>query len=287
VATPSSSSLQLDDSLINKAAAPGSMRYFALLYTPAEKRDAVMALYVIDAEIRESAQSANHDVAHTRLQWWRQEIDRLVNNNAQHPATRVLAALPDVDRRLYAQLHELIVAADMDLARMTYLNHRELRSYAARSGGTVQELIARVLTPAPLDDALRLAANSLGIAIRESEMLRDLRQDAHEGRLYLPLDELERASLKIDDLRAREASPALKQTLIRFHEAIAADFESQSAEFTAASRAYLRPVVVLAALHRRLLDRIASRGYDVATARIELGPLEKAWVAWRAARKAS
>lgn len=280
------SSLQLDDSLTNKAAAPGSMRYFALLYTPPEKRDAVMALYIIDAEIRASAQSANHDVAHTRLQWWRQEIDRLVNNNAQHPATRVLATLPDFDRRAYAQLHELIVAADMDLARMTYLNLRELRSYAARSGGTVQELIARVLTPAPLDDASRQAANRLGIAIRGSEMLRDLRQDAHEGRLYLPLDELERAALKLEDLRAREVTPMLRKTLARFHEAIVEDFDPQSADLTAASRAYLRPVFVLAALHRRLLERIASRGYDVATARIELGPLQKTWVAWRAARKA-
>ena len=39
------------------------MRYFALLYTPPEKRDAVMALFIIDSELRESAQSANHDVA--------------------------------------------------------------------------------------------------------------------------------------------------------------------------------------------------------------------------------
>jgi hypothetical protein len=41
----------------------------------------------------------------------------------------------------------------------------------------------------------------------------------------------------------------------------------------------------LAALHRRLLDRIASSNYDVATARVELGPIEKPWVAWRTARK--
>ena len=46
----------LDDSLINRAAPPGSMRYFSVLYAPQEKRAAVMALYVVDAEIRESAQ---------------------------------------------------------------------------------------------------------------------------------------------------------------------------------------------------------------------------------------
>ena len=107
------------------------MRYFALLYTPVEKRDVATALFVIDAEIRESAQSANHDVAHTRLQWWRQEIDRLVNSNAQHPATRVLSAATP-NRRAFSKLHELVVAADMDLARMTYANDQELHAYCAR-----------------------------------------------------------------------------------------------------------------------------------------------------------
>jgi hypothetical protein len=42
---------------------------------------------------------------------------------------------------------------------------------------------------------------------------------------------------------------------------------------------------VLAGLHRRLLDRIAANDYNVATARIDLGPIEKPWVAWRTARK--
>ena len=57
----------LDDSLVNRAAPPGSMRYFSLLYAPENRREQLLALYVIDAEMRESAQTVNHDVAHTRL----------------------------------------------------------------------------------------------------------------------------------------------------------------------------------------------------------------------------
>ena len=53
----------------------------------------------------------------------------------------------------------------------------------------------------------------------------------------------------------------------------------------AATSGQMRPLAVLAALHRRLLDRIAAHDYDVATSRIDLGPIEKPWVAWRAARK--
>lgn len=275
--------------MINRAAPPGSMRYFALLYTLPQKRDAITALYVIDAEIRASAQNTNHDVAHTRLQWWRQEIDRLVNANPQHPATRILNAQPEVDRKIFARLHALLVAADMDLTRMTYLNARELRAYSARSGGVVQELIAMLLaSPAPLDESARAAANRIGVGVRQTEMLRDVRQDAYDGRLYLPLDELEKSAVTLEDLRAREVSDKARTALARFREAIVPDLNAHALDDACghSTRAYLRPLFVMAALHRRLLDRIARSRYEVASQRIELGPVEKPWIAWRAARKA-
>jgi len=279
--------ISLDESHINRAAPPGSMRYFALLYTPPEKRDAVMALFVIDAELRESAQSANHDVAHTRLQWWRQEIDRLVNNNAQHPATRVLTASGS-DLRAFAKLHELIAAADMDLARMTYLNQQELRAYCSRSGGSIAELIAvQVAAPHVLDESARAAANKLGASIRAAEAIRDARQDAYDGRLYLPLDVLEQHAVKHEDLRAKDLGAKARAALADRTKQVRSDFDAAFASILPASRAYLRPLYVLAGLHVGLLEQIAQMNYDVGSARIDLGPIRKPWLAWRAARRAN
>lgn len=272
-----------DDSLVNRAAPPGSMRYFSLLYAPEDRREQLLALYLVDAEIRESAQSVNHDVAHTRLQWWRAEVDRLVNGSPQHPATRVLNE-SSVQRSSFAKLHEIMAAADMDLARMTYSNMRELRAYSSRSGGAIQELMAAQLAaPAPLDDALRTAANRIGVGVRQSEMLRDLRYDAYDGRVYLPQDLLTTHQVTLEDLRAREVAPHVKAALREFKDAVRGELQSALDSATAP----LRPLAVLAALHRKLLDRIAARAYDVATSRIELGPIEKPWVAWRAARNLS
>ncbi|MGH8186887.1 MAG: squalene/phytoene synthase family protein, partial [Steroidobacteraceae bacterium] len=250
---------QLDDSLVNRAAAPGSMRYFSLLYAPEAKREAIRALYVIDAEIRQSAQNASHDVAHTRLQWWRAEVDRLVNGNPQHPATRVLQESSTGGLGALAKLHEPLVAADMDLARMTYSNQQELRAYCSRSGGAITELIAAQLAdPEPLEETTRAAANRIGIGVRESEILRDLRQDACEGRIYLPLDELKRNGVEVDALRSREVVPQLREALTSFRRAASADLQPPEA---ARRNGALRPLCVLAALHARLLDRIAKRHY--------------------------
>ena len=271
----------LDDSLVNRAAPPGSMRYFSLLYAPEDRRDELCALYVIDSEIRESAHSASHDVAHTRLQWWRGAVDRLVNGNPQHPATRLLHDARRVEPASYSKLHELLAAADMDLARMTYSNMRELRAYCSRSGGAIAELMAaQLLAPQALDETSRATANRLGIGVRQSEMLRDLRQDAHDGRVYLPQDRLGAHTVTLEDLRGREVAPQLKVALREFRDA--ARDELQSA--LDSTPAKLRALAVLAALHRGLLDRIAARNFDVAASRIELGPIEKPWIAWRAAR---
>ena len=260
------------------------MRYFALLYTPDELRDAVTALFVIDSEIRESAQSANHDVAHTRLQWWRTEIDRLVNATPQHPATKALNLPNAPQRREFAKLHELIVAADMDLARMTYVNAAEIKAYASRSGGATAEVIAMTLNP-QADTASRAVANRLGVAIRLTEIVRDARADAYGGRLYVPLDALDSHGAKLEDLAAKEYGAAPRAALRAVAEIASQEFAAAMDDISKSGRAYLRPLAVLGALHRQLLKRIAQRDFDVAGERIDLGPIEKPWVAWRAARK--
>ena len=276
----------LDDTQVNRAAPPGSMRYFALLYAPLELRAAVTALFVVDAEIRESAQSINHDVAHTRLQWWRTEIDRLVNGSPQHPATRALNPGGETLRREFAKLHELVVAADMDLARMTYVNTAELRAYASRSGGAITELIALTLDPTA-DAPSRALANRLGMAVRLTEIVRDARADAYGGRLYVPLDTLDREGAKLEDFVAKEYQPATRASLRSVSETAMQEFDAVLADISSSRKAYLRPLVVLGALHRQLLKRIARRDFDVAGERIDLGPVEKSWTAWRAARQTS
>lgn len=260
----------LDSDFIQRAAPSGSMRYFALLYTPELHRELMAALFVLENEIRASAR-ATHEVAHTRMQWWRGEIDRLTNRNAQHPATKVLqAALPGAD---FSLLHELLAAADMDLARMTYHTEAELNSYLSRSGGTIFSLAA--------EGSQRAAAKQLGALIRRVETLRDLHADLRSGRIFWPLDELTSKNIvpeRILDEAAREPLKAL----------VATETERliQSIEGFTALHGYIlaRPLNVLLKLHGRLAKRIARENYEVFTKRHEPGALEKNFTAWRAAR---
>lgn len=254
----------LDQSYIERAAPPGSMRYFALLYTPPEQREFIAAILVIDAEIRGSCQ-ASHDVAHTRVAWWRAEVDRLVNRNAQHPATQTLQrALPHAD---FSVLHEALTAADMDLAKMSYNTRPELAAYLERSGGAVLQFASPVAPE---------AARKIGALIRRVETLRDLTREAREGRVYWPLDELDAAHITVADLQGGKVTPSLSDLIAKESAALHSEFDATESDS--------RPLVVLARLHTRLLRRMARAEYDVIIHRHELGALEKVWTAWRAAR---
>lgn len=253
----------LDAELINRAAPVGSMRYFALLYASPEERLALEALLAFDAEIRASLEAA-HEVAHARLQWWRNEIDQLIKRQAQHPATRALQhSLPQTD---FSVLHERLVAADLDLACMTYHTTDELAAYFERSGGALFAPLA------PQDATLRRA----GAFIRRVETLRDVASDVRAGRVYWSLEELKARGIDIGDLSNPHAPDAVRRL-------IASEIVRLQTEY-ATLHTPSRSLNVLMALHQRLLHRIARANFDVFIQRHELKPFEKVWTAWRAAR---
>jgi 15-cis-phytoene synthase len=259
--------MSLAAEFLQRAAPPGSTRYFALLYATPTERELLSTLFVIDSEIRASIYAA-HEVAHTRLQWWRTEIDRLINRNAQHPATQALqSALPNAD---FSVLHEVLVAADMDVACMTYQTKAELDAYLIRSG-TVYEFAAQ---PSP---EARLHARQLGTLLRRVETLRDLSIEAKAGRVYLPFDELDTRKITLENLRSTQP-PKLLIDLV------AAEVQRVATELNAIPLVS-RPLTVLGQLHARLLTQITAADHDVFSQRHELGPLRKVWTAWRAARR--
>src|SRR4029453_11402343 len=111
-----------DETSLRVGTPAGSLRYFAVLFADAERRDTLHAHYALEYALRDAAASENHDVAHTRLQWWREESAPPAAGQPRHPATVALSAgnglVPD------ALLRSLITAAELDLARFAYADWR-------------------------------------------------------------------------------------------------------------------------------------------------------------------
>jgi phytoene synthase len=192
---------------VRRGAPPGSLRFYAVLFAPPERRTVLNALYALEAELRDCATSSNHDIAHTRLQWWREELDRFASGLARHPIT---VALSTVRERVTpgAALNELIIGAELDLIRFTYHTWSDLVAYCQRSSGALQSLIAAALVaPDAATDRELAFARELGVAVRQVEMLRDPQRDGHRGLIYAPLDVLASRRVTPEAWTAGHATP--------------------------------------------------------------------------------
>jgi phytoene synthase len=274
-----------DDPLV-RGTPPGSLRHFAVMYAPVEARPLLCALYAFEAEVEETVRAANHDVAHTRLRWWRGEVDRLVAGNAEHPVTRALAPMRGFAADALPLLHEALVAADIELARMTFQDQRELQLYCERSGGSIQSVAAAASAGvASLSDDDRGFARRLGSAIKQADLLRDLRLNAMAGRLPFPLDALDAAGIAPADLQGGPLTPSVEGFLEARRLGVDRALQDAMQAFPPRQRAVQRQGLVLGALYRELIARIAHRG-ELARSPAEVPPLQRVWTAWRTAMSA-
>lgn len=160
-----------DGSVAVVSSAPGSLALRLAL-----ARAAVSALY--DGGV-------NGALQHQGLPWRPQE----------------LAAFHDTIERFHIPqepFQELINGMEMDLTKSRYQTFDELSLYCYRAAGVVGLMMTHVLG---FDDAACLPyAADLGIAMQLTNVLRDVKEDWHRGRLYLPLDELARFGLDERDI---------------------------------------------------------------------------------------
>ena len=283
-----------------------SARYFALLYSPPSQRLALDALFGIEREISESLRPGlDHHVAHSRLQWWREECERAAVGRPVHPMTRALvdavtaapssASAPTslanssaVPLPQLGGLCGLVDVAVWDLAGATFETRRELTAYCERwSAAIIEPFAPRKAADAPATPDTRIANwSTLGAAMREIEMLSHLAREAHYGRLRVPLDELE--SAKVDPgVLAKPPWPVAVVELLRArHESLRDEITRALSDVDGAQQPGLRGLLVWAGLVRRSSQRTE----DALPDRLRLGRFDAvadAWLAWRVARRAT
>jgi phytoene synthase len=272
----------MNDDPLRRGTPPGSLRYFAVLYAPEAARPLLHALYAFESELRDTVRASAHDVAHTRLQYWRGEVERLAAGRPEHPVTRALLPLRTCGADI-TLLHETLVAAEIDMAHMALNNESELAALAWRMSGVVQTLAAVASRGATnLSQAEMEFARRLGAGVVEVEWLRDLRADIPAGRLRLPLDALEQAGLNPVALLAEPAPTTLTQLLLQRKLRLADELRSLATVLDRAERVAQRQGLVLAELHARLLARIDHR-VQIDRTRAEVPPWTRFWTAWRTA----
>ncbi len=269
-----------EDYCQEKAAASGSSFYYSFLFLPAHRRRAITALYAFCREVDDVVdECSDPHLAATKLAWWRQEVARIYAGTPEHPVGQALQKVLPEFTLPQEQLLEIIDGMEMDLQQTRYLDFKALSLYCYRVASVVGLLAAEIF--GYQDRQTQKYAYNLGMAFQLTNIIRDVGEDARRGRVYLPIDELQRFNVLVADIVNSRYSDNFRQ-LMEFQIARAETYYAQAMqELPAVDRKTQRPGLVMAAIYRTLLDEIKRDGCLVLDRRTSLTPLRKLWIAWR------
>lgn len=175
-----------------KAAESHSSFLSGFRFLSVEKRNAITVLYAFCRELDDVVDGCTDpNVAQITLNWWRSDLEKVFNNEMpEHP---VHQALKDIRASFDLPKNEfeaLIDGMQMDLEQARYGSFDELKLYCHRVAGVVGRLIARILgfsNPKTLE-----YADKMGLALQLTNIIRDVGEDARQGRIYLPIEEMQK-----------------------------------------------------------------------------------------------
>jgi phytoene synthase len=262
-----------------KAAQSGSSFYYSFLFLPPNRRLAITALYAFCREVDDVVDKClDPSIAATKLVWWRQELARLYAGKPEHPVTQALLPALAEFNLPQEQLLEIIDGMEMDLQQSRYLDFKALSLYCYRVASVVGLLAAEIF--GYQDRKTQKYAHDLGMAFQLTNIIRDVGEDARIGRIYLPIDELQRFEVTAADILNARHSDNFRR-LMEFQIERAEQYYVQAtSELPAVDRKAQRPGLMMAAIYRTLLDEIKRDGCQVLSQRTSLTPVRKLWIAW-------
>jgi phytoene synthase len=243
---------------------------------PRAKREAVAALYAFARRVDDIADDPERppDARRRRLEECRRDVEALPAASSADP---VVVALSDAAGRYGippSALADLVEGGLMDVERTRYSTWDELREYCRCVAGSVGVACAAVYGPRD-PDAARPLAETLGIALQQINIMRDVPEDWRLGRVYLPRDELGRFGVSEDEIAAGTGGRAWRALM---------EHQAQRAEALLAEGLHLLPLLdarsalsvrAFAGVYRGLLLQMRARGYDVFSARPSLTAVAK------------
>ncbi len=250
--------------------------YLGTLLLPQEKRKAIWAIYVWcrrTDEIMDSVEAStkSQDELSDNLDEWEENTKNVFRGNIKSELDSVLLDTIEKYPQSIQPYLDMINGQRMDLNKFRYKDFDELKLYCYRVAGTVGLMTQNVMgidsayTSAPwsaMPDPSE-AAIALGIANQLTNILRDVGEDRHRGRIYLPQADIEKFNYSEEELLKGKINNQWK-ALMNFQLTRAREWFQKSEEGIKWLSSDARwPVWTSLRLYRGILDSIERLDYDV------------------------
>jgi phytoene synthase len=257
--------------------------YYGIRLLPAAKRSVLCAVYALARRVDDIGDGDLPTPAKVAaLADVRSALEHL--DTATDP---VLVAVRDAVRRYPIPLGafaELVDGVEMDVTGRRYATFEDLAGYCRCVAGSIGRLCLGVFGSRP-DQAAPAYADALGIALQQTNILRDIREDLTNGRVYLPQEDLDRfgVELVLDERGALTDKDGGLAGLIRYSAQRARCWYADGLRLVPLlDRRSAASAAAMSGIYRRLLERISAQPELVYDRRLALSGWEKAGVAARA-----
>ncbi len=250
--------------------------YLGTLLLPQKKRKAIWAIYVWcrrTDEIMDSVEAStkSQEELSDNLDEWEENTKNVFNGNIKSELDSVLLDTIEKYPQSIQPYLDMIDGQRMDLNKFRYKDFDELKLYCYRVAGTVGLMTQNVMgidsayTSAPwsaMPDPSE-AAIALGIANQLTNILRDVGEDRHRGRIYLPQADIEKFNYSEEELLKGKINKQWK-ALMNFQLTRAREWFQKSEDGIKWLSSDARwPVWTSLRLYRGILDSIEKLDYDV------------------------
>ncbi len=240
--------------------------FYSFLFLPKAKRDAIIDVYrfcravddIVDDIVENGGTITEAQMA---LNIWRAELDALYNGRPTLPIARrlqrVLTQFP-MPQEYFA---EMLNGCEMDLQHDRYETFAELYEYCYRVAAITGLMCIEIFTYR--SPQTKEYAVNLGIALQLTNILRDVKEDAARGRVYLPQEDLRRFNYSEQELFDGVANINFR-ALMRFECERARSYYRRAAEsLPDEDRPTLVAARTMGKIYYRLLQQIEHLNYDV------------------------
>lgn len=254
--------------------------YYAFMLLPVERRRALYAVYAFCRFVDDIADDDSVREPAAMLARWREELDSVYAGAATRPISRALADNVyrfNIPRRYF---EEVIDGVEMDLTRQRYQTFADLELYCRRVASAVGLICIEIFGYG--NPATRVYAERLGLAFQLTNIIRDVREDATRGRIYLPLEDLARFEVSQEEILAGVYSTRFR-ALMEFEAQRARAFYREAQEALASEdRSAMLAAEGMRLIYAALLERIVRSDYRVFDQRLRLSTPRKLYLVGRA-----
>lgn len=254
-----------------KAAPTGASFYYCTLYSPANIKRNLYSLHAFSSELDELlTDCSDPGIAHRKLVWWTEEIQRLIDGQARHPVTRELALIHERFPEMISMMIQLIRHYERQIDMEQPENYQDLLNFLQQGPGLLWMLSAKVcqaresVTPGII--------SNLGCQFAWFRILQNTYDNSVKNRRYWPINEL------ADTQTGKEFYEFQVNRLIE-------ELNTAIEEISPADRSTQLHALTMAQIIKKTCIEIARSGYQMDQEKISLTPLRKLWIAWLTKRK--